>query len=614
METVVYKDSPMAEYLEGEGEAGQTFVSPARSHFSDSTPSPSFAPRGLSTINSRLRRKMSRSLPVALPGAAETIARKPRAWSHSVKATLRRAENCRFLEQFRYLIVASQLLNDQMNLSRFSAVESASTSSESHRSTAFAAPSALSLTGVLMTVMATFLMAWMIYWARGGSQPQFHRGRVLLVFGVISLAIATLRSFVRRRSLENLRQRAIATANTLVTQCRDFDAAAAMTLTAIQDMELSSRGYRLLSPSPPISRMEVKGQARWGTKLRRALRVSITSCTSVVTHANTALKTLSESVDLDKYLEIYDLEYVNLPELDADVESLEAEDENAIKSLKASLLRFFIIRKLFLCSLLAIPSIGGGSDFSRWSTATEIMQQTAQVLKEETLRLRSAVHDHQELDTSTKLTVSTPDRKRSKTESSHLTAIHWGMRNVDAKIRLLREAVEKMTEGGVETGDIQSLIQTQYESMSNELQMMLRECEEGKTAWLAKSHGDHRGVQQRPSDSPTSPALSLDNNTVTTEGSPTDALRALNGDDTPRSSLDVSSSAENEEVFEAIAAPHRRISLTRDERIARVKEERIRAAAAKEQRQSSTNVMHELKSVLSLRSPGAHSGKRVTSL
>ncbi len=194
-----------------------------------------------------------------------------------------------------------------------------------------------------------------------------------------------------------------------------------------------------------------------------------------------------------------------------------------------------------------------------------------------------------------------------------MNPLYWGMRTVDAKIRMIREAAEKITGGVDDTDELRSFMHTQYESMGEELRTMLRDWEEGKKTLLAMPHRNDRPVQQRLSDSPTSPASSLDHTTTTTEGSPTDALRALNGDDTPRSSLDVSS-AENEEVFEAIAAPHRRISLTRDERIARVKEERIKAAAAKEQRQASTHMLRELESVISLRSPAARSGKRVTSL
>jgi hypothetical protein len=70
-----------------------------------------------------------------------------------------------------------------------------------------------------------------------------------------------------------------------------------------------------------------------------------------------------------------------------------------------------------------------------------------------------------------------------------------------------------------------------------------------------------------------------------------------------------------EEIFEAIVMPtsRKRQSLTREERIARVKEDRARQAAARERTDASTNMLKELETVIKHR-PQANKSHRVTSI
>lgn len=95
------------------------------------------------------------------------------------------------------------------------------------------------------------------------------------------------------------------------------------------------------------------------------------------------------------------------------------------------------------------------------------------------------------------------------------------------------------------------------------------------------------------------------------EGSPTDALSALNGDS--RSAL--THSFDDEEIFEAVAVPasrNKRASLTRDERLARVREERARQATAREKTEANTSMLKELEMVIKQRP--SNLSKRVTSI
>ena len=255
----------------GEGDTGQEFISSDPRHPPGSPMSPSFAPRGLSKIQSSIRRRVSRSLP-AVP-TADAIARTPHALSvgtqtssspvqrwmltgtlqRAVKQNLRHAENARFLERFRYIIITSQLLNDQVNLLRYAPFDArpASAAGGPPGASALGPPGAsalgpsFSLVGVLTTSLAAFFLVWLVDWARGSDQAHLRIYRTLSVFFVALVCIPLLRSHLRRKSLALLRQRALASAGTLITCSQSYDAAAAATLTAIQDVELVARGYRL---------------------------------------------------------------------------------------------------------------------------------------------------------------------------------------------------------------------------------------------------------------------------------------------------------------------------------------------------------------------------------
>lgn len=80
-------------------------------------------------------------------------------------------------------------------------------------------------------------------------------------------------------------------------------------------------------------------------------------------------------VDLEKYCDIYEISRTDM-ELAAEIASADKtdmEDADTLKALKYQLQNLHIVRKLFLCSLLALDADGGKSDFARWAAATETM-------------------------------------------------------------------------------------------------------------------------------------------------------------------------------------------------------------------------------------------------
>lgn len=179
-------------------------------------------------------------------------------------------------------------------------------------------------------------------------------------------------------------------------------------------------------------------------------------------------------------------------------------------------------------------------------------------------------------------------------------------------MHVIREACE----GSSNESDIGATLMAQYESIGEDIRELLQEWEAGKSALMSSlekptvpdrlSRSSSGGAR-----SPLSPASSL-GGTTAVEGSLAEALKVLNGEGPSYLSPDID--MDDEEVFEAVALPARkRSSMTREERIARVKEERARQAAARERAEANTKMLKELETVIKLR-PRSMVQKRVTSI
>lgn len=234
MESVIHEDSPLAEFLEGIGGRSAP-PSPAASPAADDH---GFAPRGLSTLQERIRDRLPQPLRIRAHRHA-SVARIHVACSKAVSARLRRADNERFLEHFRYRIVASQLLAEPSNIrtATFPAHAHATAPGPDFKTTT------ISPTGALLTAATAFTLVWLIHWSRrksGFTKPRF----VVVVVVFVVIATASY-GHVRRQWLQTLRQHAVENASALVTNLQAFEASTGSALALIQEVELVSRGYRL---------------------------------------------------------------------------------------------------------------------------------------------------------------------------------------------------------------------------------------------------------------------------------------------------------------------------------------------------------------------------------
>lgn len=196
-----------------------------------------------------------------------------------------------------------------------------------------------------------------------------------------------------------------------------------------------------------------------------------------------------------------------------------------------------------------------------------------------------------------------------------LSSLSQGIRGLQTKMHLLRDESEKVLDETNESQELGVNLLAQYDSIGSDLRFLMQEWEAGRSALAASiDKNDHRmGPPPTGLLAPLSPTLSLGGLTAVGGNSP-DALKALNG--YPRSSRSRSStttSSSGEEVFEAVALPRQRSILTREERIAKMKEDRVRSALAKGKADTNTNMVRELETVIKLRPRGRTTG-RMTSV
>jgi hypothetical protein len=160
----------------------------------------------------------------------------------ALNSRLGRADNARFLERFRYIIVASQLLNAHSYLVQPGHGQS--------RDAAVASPDApqlgaFTLAGVSVTASSAFALAWLIHWTRGGAKSTVGNGRMVVCLATMILLAVVSYAYMRRQWLQYLRQQTLAEMSNFVAKAQDFDGVAAGALTLVQEVELVSRGYRM---------------------------------------------------------------------------------------------------------------------------------------------------------------------------------------------------------------------------------------------------------------------------------------------------------------------------------------------------------------------------------
>ncbi|KAM5432614.1 hypothetical protein McanMca71_007847 [Microsporum canis] len=624
MEACVYEDSPLAAYLEGQGEAEQEWmpqeVDWPQTECSDST-TVDFAPQGPPKFQDRIRNKIPEPLKLKRPNRPEALARIHDTCAGVVKAAISarigKTDNERFREQFGYTIIASQLLSEPSAPSYTSVSNLLSHPPQSDEDRATSRAAVFGVRGAIFTALASFSVVLLLHWARSIHRTGWSVRTVILFGFLLTTIVAAFYIFAKRQWLRYLRCQAIETATACVGNAQTLDSAASASVVLIQEVELVSRGYRVSSPLPPVSRLEEQSQTRRCLKLRRILAKCLEEMLEKYLYVKRRLRPLVDDTSLEKYYDIYEISQVELQAAESTVIDQSVDDKTSLRSLRSMFARLYIVRKSALCCLLALPADGGEADIARWSAASEEMHSLADASAEWIEKLRDILNE-QDRDIIAPSPMANlnpnPNKDRYRAQLRRLNSLSQGIRGLHARMQLIREESDACLDRPGEDVDLSSTLLAQYEAIGAELRGILQEWEAGKSSMRANMETSDRysSSSRRTSSmikSPSSPTFSIGGSTAV-DGGPADALRALNGE--MEKSTNPDSNMDDEEVFEAIAMPRTRSSMTRVERIARMKEDRARQAVARERTEANTHMLKELETVIKLRPHKA--GARVSSL
>ncbi|PTU23321.1 hypothetical protein P175DRAFT_0508025 [Aspergillus ochraceoroseus IBT 24754] len=585
MEALVYENSPLAEYLRGEAEHNPHWTvkeSENGDDLSDSTAA-DFAPRGASKFQNRIRNKLPKPLNLKASRQTAALSRLYDACASALNSRLGRSDNERFLEQFGYVIVASQLLNEHNAPSYTSAAD---VLSSSHPADLPSISTTFGLQGAFVTASTSFSIAWLMHWSRPRTGTGLNPRKVGVLLVLVPVIGVLFYAFAKRQWLKYLRHQAVDAAVLFIGNAQGFDSAASASVVFIQEVELVSRGYRISTPLPPISRLEDQTHIRRCLRLRRTVSESFYSMLDHYIQAQHALQPLTDNANLAKYYDIYDVSQEDLIQIENAYAERETEDQYSLRGLRTLFGRLYLVRKSILCCLLALGADGGVSDIARWSTAVEQMRNLAILTGENMQKMTSILNEEDRVEEAippSPLPTASPGKERLRAQYRKLNSLSQGIRTLHAKMHVIKEMSSADMDRS-DTREMESTLVAQYESIGADIRGLLQEWEAGKSTLLNSFDRESHALRSRPPSglSPVSPTPSL-GGTTAVEGSPADALRALNGDSRPVSGI-IQNLDDVEEVLEAVALPSRtkRVSLTREERIARVKEDRARQAAARE--------------------------------
>ncbi|RDL34516.1 Uncharacterized protein BP5553_07644 [Venustampulla echinocandica] len=609
MESVVFEDSPLANYLEGEGGEELSGITSKGQETPSRTSSPSFAPRGRPRARLEFRNNLPPPLRLGTPHK-NAVAIIRNSCSKVLSSRLGRPDNSRFLEHFRYIIVASQLLNPHPYFGQ-----------PGHRKSKDATLQppdvpqlvALTPTGALLTATFAFALAWLIHWARGGRGSAWAKGRIAIFLIILALLAAVLFAYMRRQWLQYLRHQILSRISEFVTKSQELDAAVGGALSLVQEVELVSRGYRISSPLPPVSRLDERSQTRRCARLRKQLRFCFAGVIPRYNQAYEAIKPFAEEMDLEKYYDIYDINDSDVAEAMLGFSETEFDDLESVRVLKILAARFYMSRKVLLCCLMALDAHGGKSDFVRWNMASDQIHGVTSTTSETADRLHQILREEESfsLPATPKIPL-TPNRERWRAQLRKLSSLSSGIRGLQAKLHVLREESDKNLNETEDVAELGTTLMMQYESIGIDLKALMQEWEDGKNALASNIDRNERRVSSM--SGMLSPTISLGGVTAVEEGGALDALKALNGETLSRSSMDLSSS-DAEEVFEAVAVPRPRSTLTREERITKMKGDRAKRDSMKDKAEANTRMLRELESVINMRPRNiSSSDRRVTSI
>ena len=223
-----------------------------------SSPTP-FAPTGRPMVKQRFRKQAANipTLNITSPPPMRSIRRQYSVWRSllqyrkrelmrqiqaAVAASIDRADNEKFLEKFRYTIVASQLLTGQSIVGQYHATPQVSAEVSKENDETY------STEGMVGSVLGALALAVVLSWTMGNAPSFFTRKRLIFLCSLSAAGGFLGQIYMRRRWLHYRRQQSLYEVTSFVSNAHEFDSSLSAALALIQEVELVSRGYRMYVP------------------------------------------------------------------------------------------------------------------------------------------------------------------------------------------------------------------------------------------------------------------------------------------------------------------------------------------------------------------------------
>jgi hypothetical protein len=150
------------------------------------------------------------------------------------------------------------------------------------------------------------------------------------------------------------------------------------------------------APLPPVTRIEDRAQTRKCSRLRKTLSRTLADALESYIQVSAVVRGFAEQTDLEKYLDIYEISDFDISDannrsfspVDSGHEASSPEDAESLRALKIATSRLHTVRKVFLCSLLALDASGESNDLLRWTAAVEALRSLNQSTRDAYVRLR----------------------------------------------------------------------------------------------------------------------------------------------------------------------------------------------------------------------------------
>ena len=164
----------------------------------------------------------------------------------AVATAVNQADNAKFLEQFRYTIIASQLLSGHSALGQ----HRSSKQDQAHPDNdEVPVPTSV---GIVCTTLGAIAVASLINWVYEGGYSYLTKKRFFFALSLLALAAVLAHAYIRHQWLRYVRESALKEMARFVLQSQDFDGVTSAAVGLIQEVELVSRGYRMLVQQPDI--------------------------------------------------------------------------------------------------------------------------------------------------------------------------------------------------------------------------------------------------------------------------------------------------------------------------------------------------------------------------